>query len=160
MLILTGAGPQVDQRIRDTFGRNGVDAARLSLVGRRPRYEYMQLYQAVDLCLDSFPFPGCNTTCEALWMGVPVITLAGRALAARQGVSLLSHLGLYEFIAETTEAYEAIAIRWAGERERLAGLRGSLRDRMKQATLTNAPRFTRQLEDAYQVMWEKLLANT
>jgi predicted O-linked N-acetylglucosamine transferase (SPINDLY family) len=158
MLILTGAGAQVDERIRETFGRNGIDAARLTLAGRRPRYEYMQLYNAVDLCLDSFPFPGCNTTCEALWMGVPVITQAGRTFAARQGVSLLSHLGLHEFIAEAPESYEEIAIRWARDREPLAELRGSLRDRMKRATLTDAPRFTRQLEDAYQAMWEKLLA--
>jgi predicted O-linked N-acetylglucosamine transferase (SPINDLY family) len=156
MLILTGAGAQVDQRIRDAFGRHGIDAARLTLAGRRPRYEYMRLYHEVDLCLDSFPFPGCNTTSEAIWMGVPVITLAGHTFASRQGVSLLSHLGLYELIAETPEAYEEIAVRWAGDLERLGALRGRLRDQMKGATLTNAPRFTRQLEDAYQAMWEKL----
>jgi predicted O-linked N-acetylglucosamine transferase (SPINDLY family) len=88
-------------------------------------------------------------------MGVPVVTRAGCTFASRQGVSLLAHLGLSELIAETADAYVEIAARLARDWARLGELRAGLRERMRRVTLTDANRFTRQLEEAYQRMWEK-----
>src|SRR5208282_5973921 len=105
MQILTGAGTQADQRLRDAFSQQGIGPERIEFLGRRSRVEYWQLYQAVDIVLDTFPYTGCNTTCDAIVMGVPVITLAGRSCMARQSASVLAHLGLYDLIAATPEGY-------------------------------------------------------
>ena len=124
------------------FARNGIRGERITLLGRRPRPEYFKLYQAIDICLDPFPFNGCNTSADALWMGVPVIMLAGKTYVSRQGVSLLSHLGLPELIAATPEDYVQIATRLASDLDRLQALRSGLRERMCRSTLMNPLRFT------------------
>jgi predicted O-linked N-acetylglucosamine transferase (SPINDLY family) len=109
----------------------------------------------VDLCLDPFPYNGVTTTCDALWMGVPVLTLAGRTCVQRQGCSILRNVGLDELVAETSAAYEQLAVRLAGDLPRLAGLRAGLRQRLERSPLMDAVRFTRHLEDAYRTAWEK-----
>jgi predicted O-linked N-acetylglucosamine transferase (SPINDLY family) len=159
-LVLLTPGGQTNERLRTEFSWHGVESPRLILVGKRPRPDYFRLFQEVDLCLDTFPYSGCNTTCDALWMGVPVVTLAGPTFASLQSTSILTHLGLTDLVAHTPDAYRAIAIQLAQDRPRLAELRTQLRPRMRSATLTKAPRFTRQLEEVYRQMWERFLART
>jgi predicted O-linked N-acetylglucosamine transferase (SPINDLY family) len=85
LLLLAAVNPQADRSLLDAFAGHGVAPDRVTLESRRPRPDYFRLYHRVDLALDSFPFTGCNTTCDALWMGVPVVTLAGKTCIARQG---------------------------------------------------------------------------
>jgi predicted O-linked N-acetylglucosamine transferase (SPINDLY family) len=155
LLLLTGVGPQTDQRLRDQFRSHGIDGERIHMLGRLPRRQYLDLYQQIDVGLDPFPYNGGVTTCDALWMGVPVITLAGNAYVSRQGVSMLSNLGMPDWIAKTPEDCVALASRWAGDLEGLRAVRAGLRDRMRDSPLCNGERFTRRLEDAYRAMWRR-----
>ncbi|MBV9125418.1 MAG: hypothetical protein JO112_18840, partial [Planctomycetes bacterium] len=149
MLILTGTGRATDERVRTILAAQGIEKGRVTLLGRKSREDYVRLYWEVDLCLDPFPYTGCNTSADALWMGVPVITLAGRTAAGRQGVNLLRHLKLADLVAGNHEEYVDLAVRLARDLERLETLRSDLRDRMRRSTLTDPVRFTRQLEGAY-----------
>jgi predicted O-linked N-acetylglucosamine transferase (SPINDLY family) len=158
LLLLSNGSAWGERRICDAFARCGVDRQRIKIVGRLPRQRYLELYRTVDICLDPFPYNGGVTTCDALWMGVPVISLAGNAYVSRQGVSMLSNLGLPELIAATPDAYVEIAVGLASDLARLRELRATLRERMSRSPLTDAQRFTRGLEEAYRRMWEELLA--
>jgi predicted O-linked N-acetylglucosamine transferase (SPINDLY family) len=153
LLILAGAGKGGDDRLRESFGRHDIGPERLTLVGRRSRADYFTLYKEVDITLDSFPYTGCNTTMDALWMGVPVVTLAGRNAMGRQGVAILQSAGLPELIAATPERYVAIAVERTGDLSALANLRAGLRQRLRDSPLTDAAGFTHRLEEAYQCMW-------
>jgi predicted O-linked N-acetylglucosamine transferase (SPINDLY family) len=155
LLLLAAVNPQADRCLLDAFTGNGIAPDRVTLESRRPRPDYFRLYHRVDLAVDSFPFAGCNTTCDALWMGVPVVTLAGQTCMARQGASPLAHLGLHELITDTAEDYVDTAVRLAGDLPRLTALRATLRERMSRSTLMNPQRFTRQLEEAYRWMWRQ-----
>jgi predicted O-linked N-acetylglucosamine transferase (SPINDLY family) len=155
LLLLTGAGPQTDQRLRDRFRQKGIDSDRLLLMGRRPRDQYLELYRQIDIGLDPFPYNGGVTSCDALWMGVPMITLAGNSYASRQGVSLLSNLDLRDWIAQTPEEYVALAARRGKDLEDLQRLRSGLRERMQRSPLCDGARFTRRLEEAYRAMWRR-----
>ena len=115
--------------------------------------QYLRMYQETDIALDSFPYNGGTTTCEALWMGVPVVALAGQYGAARSGVSLLSVLGLGHLIAATPERYLAIAQQLAADPGQLSTLRATMRERMRNSPLMDAPGFSRALETAYREMW-------
>jgi predicted O-linked N-acetylglucosamine transferase (SPINDLY family) len=158
LLLLAGAGGRTDQRLRDQFRECGIDGDRLQLVGRLPRDGYLALYQQIDIVLDSFPYNGGVTSCDALWMGVPVITLAGNSYVSRQGVSLLSNLDLHDWIAATPEEYVAVAVRWANDVEGLGRLRSGLRERMRASPVCDGERFTRRLEEAYRDMWRRWCA--
>jgi protein O-GlcNAc transferase len=139
----------------DVFTREGIERHRLRLLSWLPSTrEHLNLYNQVDIALDTFPYNGTTTTCEALWMGVPVVTLAGDTHASRVGVSLLSNVGLKEFIAHTSEEYVETAVTLAKDRRRLQYLRLNLRDIMGQSPLTNAREFTLHLEDRYRTIWE------
>ncbi|HMD53796.1 MAG TPA: hypothetical protein VKJ65_04520, partial [Phycisphaerae bacterium] len=94
-------------------------------------------------------------TLDSLYMGVPVITLVGKTAVGRGGKSILTNVGLPELIAQTPEAYVEIAVKLAGDLPRLAELRKTLRDRMKNSPLMDAKRFARNVEDAYRRMWIK-----
>ena len=108
--------------------------------------QYLELYHGLDIVLDAFPYTGGTTTCESLWMGVPVVTLAGQFGVSRAGVSLLSGAGLPELIANTPEQYVDIAVRLARDQERLAAMRAGLRERLKRSALMNEAGFTRAFE--------------
>ena len=114
---------------------------------------HLDLYNRVDIGLDTFPYNGTTTTCEALWMGVPVITLAGQTHAARVGASLLTNVGLSELIATTHEGYTEIAITLSNNIEKLAYLRKTLRNTMAGSVLTNKERFTENLETLLRDIW-------
>jgi len=117
--------------------------------------EHLQLYGLVDVALDTYPYHGTTTTCEALWMGAPVVTLAGRTHASRVGASLLTSAGLPELIAQTPEQYVEIAAALIENPSRLAELRRTLRPRMRTSPLMDAPAFARNIEAAYRQMWRR-----
>jgi len=123
------------------------------LATRRPYEQYLQLIQQVDIALDPFPFNGHTTTCDSLWMGVPVVMLAGPTYASRFGGSALINLQMRDWIADTPEQYVEIAARVARDLDRLQALRGELRAGMTASPLLDAVRFTRNLEAAYRQMW-------
>lgn len=142
--------PTIVERTHAVFERQGVASRRVSLHGADlPVRDHLALYHGVDVALDPFPYNGTTTTCEALWMGVPVITLAGRVHAARVGASLLTHTGLKDWIASSPNDYVRLAVEGARDLPRLATLRGTLRDQLRTSPLCDASRFTRGLENAY-----------
>jgi protein O-GlcNAc transferase len=144
------------QDLYDKFAAAGIDRNRLDLREKISSLAgHMELYHQVDVALDTFPYNGTTTTCEALWMGVPVITLAGQMHMSRVGVSLLSNVGLPELIAQTPQQYVEIAVKLAGDLPRLTELRATLRQRMQASPLMDAPRFARNVEAAYRDMWCK-----
>jgi len=146
------------QRTADLLKKFGGDPRRLRFVGWVPLSRYLQLHQRFDIALDPFPFGGGATTCDALWMGVPVVSLAGKTAVGRGGLSILSNIGLPELVANTNEDYVKIATNLANDLPRLAHLRNTLRARMEQSPLMDAPRFARSIESAYREMWRKWCA--
>jgi protein O-GlcNAc transferase len=156
-LIMKGKSfhdPATCQYAVTMFTQRGITAERISLQSWDTPPKHLDSYNQIDIGLDTFPFNGGATTCEALWMGVPVITRAGTAYAARMGASFLSNVGLPELIAKTDDEYMEIAVNLASNREQLQALRKSLRDRMSHSPLTDANRFTRNLESCYRSIWE------
>jgi predicted O-linked N-acetylglucosamine transferase (SPINDLY family) len=141
------------QRVRDLLEHEGIDPQRLKFVGMVSLSEYFKRYEQIDVGLDPFPCNGGTTTCDALWMGVPVVTLAGRTAVGRGGVSILANVGLPELIAQTPQQYVQIATDLAGDLPRLGELRRTLRARMQASPLMDAPRFARNIEAAYRQMW-------
>ncbi len=137
------------------FEKYSIDPVRLDLIP--PIYdnaEHLELYGKIDIGLDTFPYNGTTTTCEAFWMGIPVITLAGNMHAGRVGISLLSQVGLTELIAETPQAYVRLATELAADRECLSQIRDTLRERMRNSALCNGKQFARSVETAYSEMWK------
>ena len=148
--------PASSKRLMEMFTRNGVSAERVRLVGYIPHHaDHIAIYNEIDIGLDSFPYNGTTTTCEALWMGVPVVVKAGNRHASRVGVSLLSSIGATDFIADSSETYVDKAVRLAGDLGGLQRIRAELRDRMARSSLTDAHHFTRSLEEAYNEMWNR-----
>jgi predicted O-linked N-acetylglucosamine transferase (SPINDLY family) len=141
---------------QERFAKLGIPADRLILTGYAPAMtEHLSLYNQVDIALDSFPYNGATTTCETLWMGVPVVTLVGETHVARMGLSILSAVGLTELIAYTEAEYLTICLKLVNNIDDLQNLRASLRERMKASPLMDAPTFTRHLEEAYRQLWER-----
>jgi protein O-GlcNAc transferase len=143
------------QRTLEILEKEGVEARRVEILDFRPRREYLELYQRLDIVLDTFPYNGHTTSLDALWMGVPVVSLAGNSPVSRAGLSQLSNIGLPELVAHSEEDFLKIAVELAGDLSRLARLRSTLRDRMKTSVLMDAPRFARQVEQAYRSMWKR-----
>jgi protein O-GlcNAc transferase len=142
--------------IMDMFARQGTPSGRIELLSWEPSSrEHLDIYNRIDIGLDTFPYNGTTTTCEALWMGVPVITLAGNTHASRVGASLLSNIGLPELVAQSDDEYLAIAVNLSGNLKKLRELRESLRSMMMRSPLTDAKRFVLNLESCYRSMWVK-----
>jgi protein O-GlcNAc transferase len=149
-------GPGLQERFRDEFSRRGIDPGRVEMLGRvNSTVDHLSLYGRVDIAFDTFPYNGTTTTCEALWMGVPVVALAGDRHAGRVGVSLLQNIGLPELIADSVQGYERIAVELAGNTERLARYRSEMRNRMRNAPLLDAAGFAHAMESAYRDMWRR-----
>lgn len=143
------------QRISEAFGEAGIDANRIELLSRTEgTAKHLSLYDRIDIALDPFPYNGTTTTCEALWMGVPVVTLEGTSHAARVGASLLHAAELNHLIGHSSEQYVRIAAKLAADRNRLASLRVSMRARLETSPLRDEIDYTRRLESAYRTMWE------
>ena len=133
----------------------GVAAERVDLAGQiQDRTAYLACHEQVDIVLDTFPYPGITTTCEALWMGVPTVCLAGDTLLSRQGASLLHCVGLDDWVATDVADFVSRAVRHAGDIDALAALRAGLRARAEASPLFDAPRFARDLERALHGLWE------
>jgi predicted O-linked N-acetylglucosamine transferase (SPINDLY family) len=145
-------------RVGELLARQGVARERLTFVDFLPAAQYFQVYQQIDVALDPFPYGGGTTTCDALWMGVPVVSLAGPTAVGRGGLSILSNVGLPELVARDQEQYVEIAARLAADLPRLTDLRRTLRDRMQSSPLMDAPRFARHVEAAYREMWRRWCA--
>lgn len=144
----------VRNNVIQRFASHGIDPGRLSMKDHVPRAEYLLPHHAVDIALDPFPYPGITTTVESLWMGVPVLTLAGDRFPSRQGVGLLTNSGLPEWIAADPDDYVARAVAHAGDLARLAALRCKLRQQLRGSPLLDAERFARHFEDALHAMWQ------
>jgi protein O-GlcNAc transferase len=153
LILHSPAGAHLDA-VRQRFAGNGVSPDRLEFPAQQPWSEYVRTYGRIDIALDPFPWGGGITTCEALWMGVPVVTLVGRTPVGRGGASILSNVGLPELIAHTPQEYMEIAAGLARDLPRLAELRRMLRPRMDASPLMDAPKFARNMEAAYRQMWQ------
>ncbi len=148
------ADPHVQARVLAAFASEGVAAERLEFAAHSATTEeHLAAYSRIDIALDPVTYNGTTTTCEALWMGVPVVTLFGETHAARVGTSLLTCVGLPELVAQDEAGFANIAAELAGNRARLAALRGELRARVEWSELMNASGFTARLESAYRAMW-------
>ncbi|MEO6423758.1 MAG: tetratricopeptide repeat protein [Candidatus Nitrotoga sp.] len=141
--------------LQQRLNRVGITSERVIVEGYVPRENYLAAYANVDIILDTFPYPGGTTTCEALWMGVPTLTLGGDTLLARQGASMLACAGLEDWIASDEDGYVARTLFYATDINRLAQLRSELRQKVLTSPLFNAPSFARHLEEALQKMWQQ-----
>ncbi len=135
-----------------------VDRKRITLVPYVSLEEYFRWYNAVEIALDTTPYSGGTTTFDALWMGVPVLTVPGVRPSSRSAASVLTTIGLTDWIASTPEDYVQRAVQFAGERTLIAELRRSLRSRMRASPLMDEARFARNMEDVYRRMWRSWCA--
>jgi len=146
-------------RLERSFAMHGIAAARLDLRAWVPDDSgHLGLYNTVDIALDTFPYNGTTTTCEALWMGVPVLTMTGAGHAARVGASLLTQVGMTDWIADAPDMFAARAAGFAGDLEALAQVRRDLRARVRTSALCDAPAHARGVEAAYRAVWRKSCA--
>jgi protein O-GlcNAc transferase len=143
------------ERFRRDFAAHGVDPDRIDFEGTAAMdtRDALAAYGRMDIALDTFPYNGHTTTCEALWMGLPVIVLEGRSFIDRVGVSLLAAAGIDDMAADTQDAYVALAAAWAADPARLADVRAEQRRRLAGSALLDAPGRTRAVEAAYREMW-------
>lgn len=148
---------KVRKKFWEIFERFGVDSTRIDLMGLLPLHrDHLSAYGLVDLSLDTWPYAGTTTTCEALWMGVPVVTLQGEACHAHNvGVSLLSQIGHERFIARNIEEYIRIAITLASDVQQLQDIRKTLRAQITQSYLCDGATFTQHLEGVYHELWTR-----
>jgi protein O-GlcNAc transferase len=154
-LLLRAPRGRARERVLATFEQQGIRAARVECTDSPPRIKYLSLYHRIDVGLDPSPYNGHTTSFDAFWMGVPTITLVGKTVVGRAGLSQLCNLGLEDLAAETPEQYVALAAQLAGDLPRLQELRSTLRERMRQSPLMDAGRFARNVEHAYREIWRR-----
>jgi len=161
-LLLKGWGfdeSGAELALRTRFHALGGDPARLEIEGGRPSFvEHLASYGAIDISLDTYPYHGTTTTCEALMMGVPVVSFAGPVHASRVGVSLLARLGHPEWVAASPERYIAIAVELARNLDGLVRIRSALRWKLAQSAVSDVAAFTRTLEASYLGMLREIAA--
>lgn len=150
------ANPSARSRILDAFAGYGIDPARIAFDGERvARARHLEILNRIDIALDPFPFNGCTTTFEALWMGVPVVSLAGERWLGRMGIGTLAPLGLERMAAGNEEQYVGIARALASDLAALKALRAGLRARVAASPLVDAERYARSVESAYRAAWQE-----
>ncbi|HEX4095113.1 MAG TPA: hypothetical protein VHX64_00220, partial [Caulobacteraceae bacterium] len=148
----------VRERVLRAFAGHGIEAERIELSGHSPHAAMLAEYGEIDVALDPFPFCGGLTTCEAMWMGVPVVTWPGDRPASRQSLAMLKVLGLSELAASSEDDYVSIAAGLARDPARLQALKGGLRERMSASPLCRGELFTPTLEAAFRGMWRRWCA--
>lgn len=159
-LILLGPSRQdADPRVTKLFEAQGIESSRILFAGKRSRIDYLRVYDRIDIALDPFPFSGHTTTCDALWQGVPVVTLAGQTYAGRMSTSTLTQARFPQWIAQSPAEYVDIAANLAADLAALAALRQNMRQHLAAAPILDAKGFTRSLESAYRQMWHTYVAN-
>ncbi len=139
--------------MRQFFQSESVDPERILFTEPLSRAEYLRFYHRIDIALDPFPYNGITTTCDALWMGVPVITIAGRVPRSRAGLSVITNAGMPEFIMDSHEGFVRRVCELSSDLGKLAEIRASLRARMEHSPLMDANRFARNVESAYRMAW-------
>jgi protein O-GlcNAc transferase len=146
--------PLVQERVRGFFRSSGIDPARLEFLGHTARAEHLAAYGRVDVALDPLPYSGGVTTCDALWMGVPVVAGRGASFAGRHSLSHLQAAGLEELVARDGAEYVERAVRLASDLPRLAALRAGLRDRLRDAPLCDGRRVAVELGRLLRQAWQ------
>lgn len=154
ILWLFEANDVVTGNLRREAAARGIDPDRLVFAPKKPLDEHLARYRIADLFVDTFPYTGHTTTSDALWAGLPVVTLLGDTFASRVAGSLLSAAGMAELVTTSLADYEALALALAGDPERLATLRRRLAETRMTVPLFDSRRFTRHIERAYETMWE------
>jgi predicted O-linked N-acetylglucosamine transferase (SPINDLY family) len=157
LIVLTGEGSH-RKRTLEFFEKEGVASERISFHRLMPRPKYLELYHKIDIGIDTFPYNGHTTSLDSYWMGVPVVTLVGKTVVGRAGLSQLHNLGLPELIAHTPEQFIEISVRLANDLQLLGQLRATLRERLEKSPLMDAPRFAKNVEAAYREMWQRWCA--
>jgi predicted O-linked N-acetylglucosamine transferase (SPINDLY family) len=146
------------ERYLKLFAQEGITGDRLKFYGKLPNFKHhLELYNSIDLCLDPFPYNGATTTCESLWMGVPVVTLSGDRHVSRVGASILTCVGLTDFIAKDIDDYIKIAVAKSANENDLESTKKGLREKMQSSQLCDAKLFASEVEHAYRDMWQYYL---
>ena len=143
------------ETIHEQFERHGIDRSRIQLEGPENHIAFLDTYNRIDIALDPWPYSGGLTTCEALLMGVPVITLPGPTFAGRHAASHLVNAGLPELVVDSWDAYRARARDLTGDLDNLATVRRHLRDTLLRSPLCDAPRFAAHLSAALRAIWQR-----
>ncbi|MBU6200173.1 MAG: hypothetical protein KGP08_11025 [Xanthomonadaceae bacterium] len=145
----------IEERIHRVFAERGVAAERVEILGRLPIETYLAAFSNVDIALDTFPYNGATTTCDALLMGVPVVTVAGSRTIARGGVSLLTTAALTDWIAPTPDTLIDTVCMQLHDAQRLADLRRDLPQRMRTSALMDGAAFAKNVEAAFEQAWRR-----
>jgi len=146
------------KNLGDEFRKYNISEDRIELLGHIvSKDSHLDYYNNIDIALDTFPYNGTTTTCEALWMGVPVVTLVGKMHAQRVSYSILKNTGLEELAAHDEREYVDLAAGLAHDLGRLGELRGEVPEKLRSSILCNPEKFTRQLEHAYREIWERYI---
>jgi predicted O-linked N-acetylglucosamine transferase (SPINDLY family) len=153
LLILAPEGSGRD-RVRTLLEAEGIHPDRVAFVPHQPMVKYLATYNQIDIGLDTLPYNGHTTSLDAFWMGVPIVTLIGETVVGRAGLSQLTNLALTDLVAHNEDEFVRIASGLADNHDQLANLRQTLRGRMQQSPLMNAPRFASAIESAYRQMWQ------
>jgi predicted O-linked N-acetylglucosamine transferase (SPINDLY family) len=156
--ILDVTSDDAHERVVAGVAEAGVEPARIRTWPRLPAAAYWDRIRRADVALDTFPYTGGATTCECLWLGVPVVTKAGAMGFARSATTILGNVGLSELVADSEDRYLEIAARLASDRPRLRALQRGLRDRVRASPLLDAAGFMRDLERAYRAVWRRACA--
>lgn len=153
---LFGADLELKREWLDHFACQGITADRVRIIGNPGTvHDYLTLFSQHDIALDAYPYTGTTTTCESLWMGVPVVTLAGPTHVTRVSASILTNIGVSELIAESPEQYISLAIELANDQNRLQQYRRKLRSMMQESSLMDCEGFARKMEAAYRDIWQR-----
>lgn len=155
LLFRTSLCESVQKRIGEWFGEYGIDLSRITFQKKIPDKGYLTVYNDIDILLDTFPWSGHTTACEALWMGVPVLTLYGQTHAGRMVSSVLSNCGLEKWIAYSKEEYVHKAAEMTGSIQDIVNLRRQMRTRLLKSSLLNGLQYTRNLERVYREVWRR-----
>lgn len=153
LVLLAGQSHRGAERLTDRFKAVGVARNRLEFVFRLPTADYFKTHNSIDMMLDPFPYNGGVTTCDALWMGVPVLTIAGNSYLSRQGASIMTHVGLSEFIADNPDHLIEVGKTWAANKEWLADIRQGLRQQMIRSPIADGKRYVQALEATLRLAW-------
>lgn len=151
LLLLAPADAR--ETVLNVLREHGVSSERVEFVDQQPRERYLETYQRIDIALDTLPYQGHTTSLDAYWMGVPVVSLIGKTIVGRAGLSLASNIDLGDWVAHTADDFVRIASHFAANPAQLAALRAELRPRLQRSPLMDAARFTRDLEAAYRTAW-------
>ena len=158
--MVLGAMPQdgKNDTLTNWFAQEGITRERLSFHSKRQMKDYLELHNQVDICLDTFPYNGGTTTCHALWMGVPTLTMSGSTPASRDGATVLGHAGLEAFVARDAADFVQKGLYWAGNPAALSDIRAGLRERFAKSAMGQPAVVAAGLERALRIMWQRWCA--